>query len=71
MLIMTMMKEKWQAEAEDLRERLRQSELREAQLLALAQQAQSQAQTQEILLAVLRRLERLENGGADSNGENA
>ena len=70
MLIMTMMKEKWRAEAEDLRERLRASELREAQLMALAQQAQSQAQTQEILLAVLRRLEKLE-GGADANGEKA
>ena len=64
MLIMTMMKEKWQAEAQDLREQLREAQLREAQaqareaqLLALARQAQSQAQSQEILLAVLRRLE--------------
>ena len=77
MLIMTMMKEKWREEAQDLRAQLREAQLREAQaqareaqLLALVQQAQAQAQTQEILLAMLRRLERLE-GGADANGEKA
>ena len=84
MLIMTMMKEKWQSEARADRElefRARELELRELELEILAQDREDRAReredrareselTREIILGLMRRLEALE-GGESANGGKA